>query len=196
MSPSYLAMIALVLACAGCSKSPACNTCFTVETVSIPTGILETKISWQTATDFLDDGRYVITIRNTNGIRSFNMWQDWGPAQRAVFYRTPNDSLFVYGMAGGYMFSVAKGMPHRLVVTRNAMLRFDTHRWQYIGAIDRIENSAKLRFYDPDQQPECAVKSDDTMLPTVIYKRDIPACPHSPPGWRGYHFHPPSKQPQ
>ncbi|WP_137897701.1 hypothetical protein [Sphingomonas sp. 2SG] len=156
-----------------------------VQVVPIPTGIPEVHVTLELRVEGLDDGRYVLTVVAPKGRKSFDLWRDWGPAQRASFYLTGNDSLYVYGMGGDLLISLEKKEASGLFSTNRNIGKFNRLTLIYIGSVDRKKDTDALHFFSPDQQTECAIYTDlATPFLAAIYERNIPACSHSPKGWR------------
>ena len=99
------------------------------------------------------DGRFVAAVQNRYGTESHDLWEDWGPAQRASIYLADDGRVIVLGGGG-----------------RDARFKLPSHAapnwipyserpsetgadWHYIGAVDREQGD--LVFYGPTTQPEC-----------------------------------------
>ena len=103
------------------------------------------------------EGRFEVVVQTPSGTVRDVLWEDWGPAQRASLYLTPEDWLVVLGGGGvARMIDLSAGGAPRVVPSRE-QLRQKSELWTYLGVVDRVieKREARLRFFDPSTQPEC-----------------------------------------
>ncbi len=99
------------------------------------------------------EGRFEILVETPKGTERRVLWEDWGPAQRASLYLTPNNWLVVMGGGGDTeMIALSSGSAPRWV-PYNQRPRQGGEDWTYLGAVDRSVDH--LVYYSPVHQREC-----------------------------------------
>ncbi len=93
------------------------------------------------------DGHYIINIKNKYGEYRQDLWTDWGPAQRANFYRTEQGWLAILG--GGNLRALIE-IPENNKVSSIPFHKWDEYKilsenWEYLGSTNGFEINMPFR---------------------------------------------------
>lgn len=99
------------------------------------------------------EGRYEVLVATQHGRLRRILWEDWGPAQRASLYLTPEGWLAILGGGGDATIIAIPENARPFEVPRTELQNVRSETWHYVGAVDRANR--RLRFFSPDDQSEC-----------------------------------------
>jgi len=130
---------------------------FPVGLSSLPKSLFNADIAIETWGN-KGDGHYIIHVKNDYGELKEDLWTDWGPAQRANFYRTQEGWLAILG--AGRLVAVINtpdnlkpyNMKYSQIPKIEAYEEW-SKEWTYLGSIDGY--GQKIFFRTPAQTKEC-----------------------------------------
>ncbi len=109
----------------------------------------------------LFSSKWRLAVSNTHGSLVEELWEDWGPADRANIYRTPGGSVAVIG--GGSIASIVDLQDGKRPGAGTRSELDDGEAWTYVGAVVRREGH--LVFLASAEMPECIPTYGEGSIP-------------------------------
>jgi hypothetical protein len=160
------------------------SACFLIaptDSVTVPLPGLHSKARVEVWGNTFSEGRFEIVVTSPEGSARSVLWEDWGPAQRASLYLTPDNWLVVLG--GGSineMIEIPASAPPK-IVPHERRPRDAGDQWAYLGAVDRgyVGGVVRLKFFSPSEQPECVPMYGEGRSPYRVQHQESRPCSSS-----------------
>lgn len=124
----------------------------------------------------LRQGSWEAIVDNGSGSARIQLWKEWGPADYATFYTTPDGSLVIIGGASTTIVEVDARTSPRVMDPQNWPAPASSDQWHFIGTVERT-GDWEMIFRPPSETPECIPLFGEGWVPYRSQYHSQSACP-------------------
>lgn len=102
----------------------------------------------------LRQGSWEAVVENGSGSARIQLWEEWGPADYATFYTTPDGNLVIIGGASTTIIELDARPSPQVMDPKNWPAPASSDQWHFIGTVERT-GAWEMIFTPPSETPEC-----------------------------------------
>lgn len=139
--------------------------------VDVPIPLKDVRVHHQ-----LRQGRWEAIVENGSGSARIKLWEEWGPADYATFYTTPDGNLVIIGGASTTIIDLNAKTSPQVMASQYWPAPASSDQWHFIGTVERT-GASEMIFRPSPETPECIPLFGEGWVPYRPQYHSQGSCP-------------------